>query len=118
MKALLITAGAGVAVAGALGIALFASQKQVERQEDLVAECRTSLATEESVTATLELDKELLRETIERQNASIEALAERAAELASRADERAIQVLDIDAPAATGEGAEAMQEWWDEHVGP
>jgi len=108
-----------IAVAGAalVGLAgwLYVAYERIDNLQAKVDEANRQAGQYELALQGKELDVSNLRDTISMQNVAIRELAEKRSQAEQRAVAQAELIASMKTPPA-GDGAEAMQEWWDENV--
>lgn len=104
----------GVALAGLSGW-LYVLYDRIDTMQDKLDAANRQAGQYELALQDVELDKLKLRETIEQQNTAIRDLAKRRRAVEQRAAAQAELIASLKTPPA-GDGAEAMQAWWDENV--
>lgn len=108
---------AGVAVAGIIAVAgwMYVLYDRIDTMQDKLDRANRQAGQYELALQDKEMDVVKLRDTIEMQNLAIRDLAEQRRQVEQRAAAQAELIASLKTPPA-GDGAEAMQEWWDENV--
>ncbi len=109
-----LIAVAGAALAGLAGW-LYIAYERIDNLQAKVDEANRQAGQYELALQGKELDVSNLRDTISMQNVAIRELAEKRSQAEQRAVAQAELIASLKTPPA-GDGAEAMQEWWDENV--
>lgn len=105
---------AGAALAGLAGW-LYIAYERIDNLQAKVDEANRQAGQYELALQGKELDVSNLRDTISMQNVAIRELAEKRSQAEQRAVAQAELIASMKTPPA-GDGAEAMQDWWDENV--
>lgn len=109
-----LAVAAGVGLVGLSGW-LYVLYDRIDDMQDKLDAANRQAGQYELALQDVELDKLKLRDTIEMQNIAIRDLARQRVEVEQRAAAQAELIASLKTPPA-GDGAEAMQEWWDENV--
>lgn len=105
---------AGAALAGLAGW-LYIAYERIDNLQAKVDEANRRAGQYELALQGKELDVSNLRDTISMQNVAIRELAEKRSQAEQRAVAQAELIASMKTPPA-GDGAGAMQAWWDENV--
>ena len=104
------------AIAVLAGAVLWMQSREIAALTAERDKLQQSMLVERLVVAQLELDKELLRQSLVDLSISVQRLHERAVEIEQDAARRVDEVLDRSAPEVDDSSAQEMQRWWNDNV--
>ena len=114
-RAMLVAGVAGVTALLGVGGWLWVLYDRIDNMQDKLDIANRETAQKELALQELELDKNRLREALDRQSEAVQELAAEANTARKTAEAQAKLIADMKTPPA-GDGAEAMQDWWDQNV--
>ena len=114
-RAMLVAGVAGVTALLGVGGWLWGLYDRIDNMQEKLDIANRETAQKEMALQALKLDKNRLREALDRQSEAVQELAAEANTARKTAEAQAELIADMQTPPA-GDGAEAMQDWWDQNV--